>query len=227
MVESIQHDAMSTTATVAGKAAKWGLIGAIAAFAVPAVVIGGGGLLLGAAVASLATGPVMGAIASLAGLAISVTGILGGIAAGTASAASFGGTAAVGGALVGVAKGGNQVSRENAAYRDREKSLQFADARKANDREIRGMQQGYAIARADMEPMIQQREQAAFQKGQELVVSQLQEQMNAQMKAQAGATQTATADVGGKQLSLKCESKAEAKWQERMDNEPAASLERK
>jgi hypothetical protein len=215
MADAIDHDAASTTATVATKAVKWGVIGAIAAFAIPAVVVGGAGLLLGAGISAMATGGIGGAIASISGFLVGALGVAGGIAAGTASAASFGGAAAAGGALVGVAKGGAQVSAENAAFRRRENGVQFTEAKKANEREIRGFQQGYAVATADMEPKIQQREKNAFDNGQKYVVDQIHDHMNAQMQAQAGAVKTASVGFGEKELSLKCESKAEAVLKQR------------
>ena len=215
MADPIDHDGLSTGATVASSAIKWGVLGAIAAFAIPAVVIGGTGLLLGAGIAGMATGGIGGALASIVGFAVGAAGVVGGLIAGTSSAATFGGAAAAGGGLLGVIKGGERVSRENAAYRNRHNNVQLAGAKKANDSEIKGIQEGYAIARADLEPAIQQREKAAFEKGQEFVVTQIKDHMNAQMKAQSGAIQTASTGFAGKELSLKCESKAEAVLQQR------------
>lgn len=207
--EAINHDGVSATATVAGKAVKWGAIGALAAFAIPAAV----GVIAGMGIAALATGGVLGAIASVTGFLVGAAGV----GAGIYSAAVYGGTAAVGGGLLGAIKGGSQVSRENAAYQNRHHShgqnRQLATAKTFNDGEIKGIQEGYQLARADMEPAIQQREQRAFQKGQDMVVEQIQEHMNAQMGAQA--SQTKTGKFADKEIALKCESKAQAVIKER------------
>lgn len=200
--EAINHNAASTVATAGGKAVKYGLLGGLAAAVIPAVVVGGGGLLVAAFVGSLATGSVMGGVAALASLVIGAAAIVGGIAAGASSAGMIGTGAVVGGGLLGAMRGGNQVSRENQAFRNR------SQAAAPNPQEIKGVQQGYQMAQAEMMPMMQQREQMAFQKGQEAVVSQLQEQMNAQMTA--AASQEKKGNFADKELSLKCESKAQA-----------------
>lgn len=219
MADPINHDGLSSAATVGMKAAKWGLMGALVAFALPALVIGGTSLAVGAAIG--------GAIGSVIGIG----GLVAGVATGAVSAFSFGSTAAIAGGIVGAARGGDQVNREATAYRNRGAGVQNGKAKLFNDGEVRGLQEGYQIARADMEPMIQQREQAAFQKGQEYVVHQIQEQMNAQMQAAAaqapGQTQALAqnqnqaqtpAKVGAfadKALTLKCESKAQAVLEQR------------
>ncbi|NCY26903.1 MAG: hypothetical protein EBX37_19365 [Alphaproteobacteria bacterium] len=156
----------------------------------------------------------LGAVGSfLAGAA----GVVGGVIAGGYSAAAYGGAAAVGGGLIGVMKGGSQVTRENSAYANRHhargQNRQLAAAKTFNDGEIKGIQEGYQLARADMEQNIQKREQQAFQKGQEYVVEQIQEHMNAQMTAQA--SQTKSANFAEKEIALKCESKAQAVLKER------------
>jgi hypothetical protein len=203
MADPIHHDGASTVATVGSKAVKWGLLGAIASFAIPALVIGAPLFLAGAAI-----GGVIGSI--LGGL-----GIVGGLGAGIAGAA-YGGTASmIGGSLLGVAKGGDQISKENAAYRNRGRKNENSVVKAFNDGEIKGIQEGYQIARTDMEPMTQKREQVAFQKGQEFVVHQIQEHMQAQ---EAGAVPGAEKDKPGKfagKVALKCESKAEAIIQQR------------
>ncbi len=220
MADPINHDGFSTAATVGGKAVKWGLLGAIAAFAIPAVVIGGAGLLAGAAISALATGGIMGGIASVAGLLVSAAGVVGGVVAGVSSAASFGGGAAVVGGALGAVKGVGQVVDENSAYRNRGQGKQNTRAKTFNDGEIKGIQEGYQIAKSDIEPQIQKREQVAFQKGQEFVVNQIQEHMSAQMAAGADpkGQQAAAAAAGGfagKEIELKCESKAKAVLKQR------------
>lgn len=204
MADPINHDASSTVATVGSKAVKWGLLGAIASFAIPALVIGAPLFLAGAAI-----GGVMGSI-------LGVLGIVGGVGAGVAGAA-YGGTASIiGGSLLGVAKGGEQISKENAAYRNRGQRHHNTMTKAFNDGEIKGIQEGYQIARTDMEPLAQKREQVAFQKGQEYVVHQIQEHMQAQQTQTV--TQPGEEGKPGKfagKLALKCESKAEAIIQQR------------
>lgn len=217
MADPINHDGLSTTATVAGSAAKWGLLGAVAAFALPLLVLGGGGLLLGGAVAAAATGGAAGAVASIGGFLIGAVGVIGGLFAGVASASAVGGTAAAAGGLIGAVKGANQVGRENAAYRNRGLNHQFKEARAGNDRELKGFNEGYSARGADMEPQIQAREIAAFDRGEKNVLRQLQEHVEAQQPGAGKGRGTGTVEPGsskgsggfsGKELSLSCESKA-------------------
>ncbi|MBY0408318.1 MAG: hypothetical protein K2Q01_11565 [Rickettsiales bacterium] len=201
MADPIDHDGLSTAATVGSKAVKWGLLGAIAAFAIPALAVTGVGLLLGSFFGIGAIGAGIGAVV--------------GTIVGASTAATYGGGAAVAGGLVGAIRGSDQVSRENAAHRNRGRDHQLRQAKTYNDHEIRGIQEGYHIAQADMQPIMQQREMAAYQKGRIDLANQIQEQMNAQMAAQAGASQTTKANFADKELSLKCESKAEAVLKQR------------
>lgn len=201
MAKPVDHDALSATGTVAGSAVKWGVIAAIACVALPAVFLG-----------------------SIAGVAGALIGAgLGGVVA--VAATPIAGT-------VGLFKGGSRVARERQAHRDATSARDFSLAHKANDREIAGMQQGYMTAMQDMQPMVSQREKLAFEQGQQSVVQKIQEQMDAQAAAQngakapAGAMAASTADgaaakstvKGGfadKELSLNCESKAQAVLKQR------------
>jgi hypothetical protein len=199
--KAIDHDGVSTVATVGYKAAKWGIIGAIAAFALPMVA--------GFAAAAVASAILPAAIGSIAATLIGGAGIVAGLFTGV----TYGGAAAAGGGLIGAIKGGGQVNRENHAYAQRGHSKSMTKAREMNDRDIHNIQQGYGMAMHDLEPVVHQREAAAFARGQEALASQIQEQINAQSTS-AGA-QTKTGKFADKQLSLKCESKAEAILKER------------
>jgi len=179
--DPINHDGFSTTATIGSNVVKYGLLG------VAAAAVGGFALaVLGAGILTAVTGYgfVQGAGTMLGGGAL--TWIVGGGAAIT-SGIFAGGWGAVGGGFLGLFKGAEQVSRENNAFRkrvvERMQGGENKEAKLFNDGEIKGIDEGYAMAVKDMEPQMQ----VAFQKGQESVVQQIQEQM---MKAAAEAEQS-------------------------------------
>ena len=171
MADAINHDGASTVATVGSKAVQYGLLGAALAAAA------GFGLAVVAAgiVTSIAqVGFGVGASAMLSGGA--ATWIIG-MPAAAVTGWFGGGYAAVGGGLLGVLKGTDQVSRESNAFRRRVEANmakgQNKEAKLFNDGEIKGIDEGYAMAVQDLQPQMQ----AAFQKGQESVVQQIQAQM--------------------------------------------------
>lgn len=209
--EAINHDGISTAATVGSKAVKWGIIGAIAAFAIPALIIGGGGFLLGGMVAA---GAAAGSGAAITGAIIQGISLLAGVVTGGFAAASYGGTAAVAGGLYGAIRGGDQVSREGRAYRNRGHSHQNSMAKAFNDGEIKGIQEGYQLRGADMEPVIQQRERAAYIRGQKDLIEAAQEE-----ERKASAAQTVKTPGG--EVMVRCESKAQVirKEQEAKDKQ--------
>jgi len=228
MADTIEHDNLSSTATVGSKAVKWGLIGAIAAFALPALLIGGAGLLLGSGVAAMATGGFWGGLASVGGFAIGGAFVVTGVVVGSSSAVAYGGGAAVAGGLIGVLDGANQVSRENAAHRKHLAGHDFAHAKQANSREMLGFQKGAEFAAAEMEQMAHKREQMAFEAGERSVVEKLQQRMNAQMPGQAGSANghgspsvapdsSKGSGFASKESSLTCESRAEVVVNERQE----------
>lgn len=229
MVEPINHDGASTAATMGGKALKWGALGAIAAFAIPALVIGGGGILAGMAIAGMSTG-LMGGLLSVVGAIVGVAGVVVGVTTGATAAATYGGTAAVAGAGIGLIRGGQQVSRENAEAHKRASGPDFSKQKAGNDREIAGIQKGYHIAMADAEPIMQQREQVAFIKGQESIIEQINAHVAANSPGQGkgpGANSTVSPGEGkpggvapgeakgpgigfaDKEMKLQCSSRAE------------------
>ena len=184
-------------ATTGGQVFKWGLIGAVAAFAIPALVIGGGIGLLGMAVGG-ALGSIIGAVGVGAGIFAGVSGFAaGGLATG------------VGGGLLGMFKGARQVKSEQQAFENRAHKHEMSQAHKNgkiyNNGEIAGVQQGYQIGRADGE-------QVGFQKGQQYVVQQLQahvqQHMAAQQQMEAAAPESQT-KFSDQVASCHCESKVE------------------
>jgi len=191
----INHDGLSTATTVGTKALKYSLLGAAAAALIPLAIFAGGGLLIGAAVG--------GGLGSLIGGA----GIIAGIATGIAGFVSGGTYGAIGGGFLGAIKGGDQVSRENRAFRSRVEHNQSRHQNKMgkiyNDGEIKGIQEGYQMGHSEGEA-------AGFQKGQQFVVEQLQKHMAAEQEA---AHQPERKFAGT--VACKCESKAEAIIKER------------
>jgi hypothetical protein len=226
MADPIEHDGLSATGTVAGKAVKYGVLGGLA------VVAGGAllGALAGIAAVGLASTVLTLGYVGFGAAASSGLGVVAGIAGavlGGAGSLSLGGIGALVGGMLGVAKGGEQVSRENQASRSRVAGKQNTVAKAFSDGEVKGIQEGYQIARADMEPVAQKREQVAFQKGQEFVVNQIQEHMNSQMQEKpaaavkaGGFAQKEMAKGGG--ITLQCESKAKAILEQRVVNGLAA-----
>lgn len=108
MAKPINHDVSSTVTTAAWGGVKGAAKGLGLLLAVPAVLAGGIALLAGVGWAAAAMWAVGTAVAVGVGAAFSAPFL------GTA-AAVFGG----GGALMGLAKGGDKISRENASFRDR------------------------------------------------------------------------------------------------------------
>lgn len=196
--DPINHDGVSTVATVGEKAVKWGLIGGALAFLLPIGI----GLAAGYAAIALASA---GTIAGIAGaIGVSALGI-----AGMIGTWGLGSAGAVGGGLIGIFKGADKVSRETNAFRNRVmdnmRGRQNKDAKLFNDGEVKGLQEGYAIGRQDGE-------QVGFQKGQEFVVHQIQQHMQAE--AAAAQKMEQQKKFAGK-VACKCESKAEAIISER------------
>jgi hypothetical protein len=163
MAEPINHDTGSGVLTAAGSAAKWGIVGVIAAgvLSAGAAVVGIGllgGFLgtLGATFGSpfLAQASFMGgATAMLTGLPAWGTALLG-----VAGALTYGTTGALVGGLFGLAKGGSRVSAEKAAYNERaysqSQSRQQDLTQKVTDAEIAGTQKGYMLGAQDAEARI-------------------------------------------------------------------------
>lgn len=198
MAEAINHDGASTVATVGSKAVKWGLLGGALALALPLAFVGGT-IAAGLAAAGAAT---TAGMLGMGGLAL-LSGVMAFVTSG------YAGIATVGGGVIGALKGSNQVSQENNAFRTRVmenmRGRENKQAKLFNDGEVKGLQEGYNIGRADGE-------QTGFQKGQEFVVHQIQQHMQAEAAAAEQQTQQKKfADT----VACKCESKAEAIIKER------------
>ena len=192
--DPINHDLLSSTATAGLSAVKWSAIGALAIPLVGAAIMGAIGAAVVGGFGVVALGAALvGGIATLAAEAVLAPTLLGGMA--------------IGGGLLGIAKGGQRVSAENQAFRDRAMgnahSRQLKTAKLQNDGEIKGIQEGYQIGRADGE-------QVGFQKGQEFVVQQImQHQLAEQQAAAAAAQQPVGKHTAALAASCKCESKVE------------------
>ena len=219
--DPINHDGLSTVATMGSKAVKYGLIGGVGAALVGGLLAGGALLLAGGIAASLAGfGFAAGVGALLGGTGAVATGIVAAIGA-IASGVSYGGISAVVGGGIGALKGADQVSRESSAFRTRvTEKMQGHENKMAktfNDGEVKGLDEGYALAVKDMTPRLE----AAKQEGREEVVQAIQMQM---MQAQqAEQMQMAHGAEHGKKHADKfaahasCECKAEAVIKERQD----------
>lgn len=195
--DPINHDGVTTVGTVASKALKWGFIGVLAAMAVP-LTFGAASIGLGY-IAATATVSTAGTIALTAGaLMTGALALLTSVGSATLGLTSLGvgsifTTAGIAGAVgggLGVLKGADQVSRESSAFRSRVtarmQGAETTEIKKHNDMEIAGIQEGYAIAAQDMSAKMAQASQEAYQKGQESVVAQIQEQMMKAAAAEAG-----------------------------------------
>lgn len=201
--DPINHDGISTVATVGSKAVKYGLMGGLAALALPAV------LGTGAIFAALGAAGVLGAVSTGGAVALGI----GALVAGISAVASFGyaGVAAVGAGAVGALGGASQVSKESSAFRskvmERMEGRENKQAKIFNDGEVKGLDEGYALAVKDMAPRIE----AAKQEGRDEVVQAIQMQMmQAQQAEQAQHAQHPHAADHGKKHADKFECKAEA-----------------
>ncbi len=207
MADAINHDGPSTVATVGSKAVKFGLLGGLAAIVLP-ILIGGAAILVAGPMIAAGT---VGGIAG--GIAVGALGLAGALATW-----GLGSAGAIIGGTFGILKGSEKVSAENSAFRSRVAAKMRGDENKDqknfNDGENKGLEEGYQLATRDMGGQIEQREQAAFQKGQEVVVQQIQEQMmKAAQAEQGGAAPAVAAAVGaGALASAAVEQKSEKKF---------------
>ena len=216
--DPINHDGITTVGTVGSKAVQYGAMGALAAVVVPAVLAVATVALAYAAVTTIAAGTVA---AVAGGVALGIGAVISGIMA--AGSFGFAGAAAVGGGFLGALKGADKVSRENSAFRqrvtERLNGHENKEAKLFNDGEIKGIDEGYALAMQDMQPQLQ----AAFQKGQETIVQQIQEHMMQAAEAQQQAPAQALVQDQPQQAKLadkfecKAACKAEAVIQERQE----------
>lgn len=223
--DPINHDGVSTVATVGEKALKYGAMGGLAA-ALVGGLLAGGALVLGIGLAASITGFgfAAGAGAMLGGAGLAITGIA--AAAGAIwSGVTYGGMSALVGGGLGVLKGASQVSRESSAFRakvtERMEGRENKMAKMFNDGEVKGLDEGYALAVKDMAPRIE----AAKQEGREEVVQAIQMQMMQAQQAEQAQHAHVTAhdkkhaDKFAAQAS--CECKAEAIIKERHDKAAA------
>jgi len=189
MAQPINHDGLSSATTAGGEVLKWGALGAIAAFAIPALIVA----------------------IPLSLIGLGTLGLIGGAVAGVFGFMAGGAAMGVGGGLLGAVKGNRRVNDEEQAFRDRVRgnmeSQKHKHARIYNNGEIAGVQEGYGIGRADGE-------QVGFQKGQEFVVRQLQQHVQQHLAAQQQMAMAAQAPQSDSKFSdevasCKCESKVE------------------
>jgi hypothetical protein len=214
--EAINHDGITTVGTVAEKAVKGGLLGGLLTVGLGVALITGA-LFIGvpAVAAAITTSSLSGGL--VAGGLTLLAGALGVGAIGWGSLGTL-----IGGAA-GALKGASQVSRESGEFRARvEERMQGREnkmARQFNDGEVKGIDEGYAMAVQDMAPRLE----AAKQEGREEVVQAIQQQM---MQAQAAQAAQQGAEPAGKKhadkLAVTATCKAEAIVQERHNNAAAA-----
>jgi hypothetical protein len=216
--DPINHDGISTVATVGDKAVKYGAMTGLLALALP--------IALGAATLFLGVPAIVGAVAAGSVTSALVAGgltLLGGIA--TFLTTGYAGASAVIGGGLGALKGASQVSRESGSFRskimEKMEGRENKMAKSFNDGEVKGLDEGYALAVKDMAPRLE----AAKQEGREEVVQAIQMQM---MQAQqAEQAQHANAADHGKKHADKfaphttVECKAEAIIKERHDKAAA------
>ena len=215
MADPINHDGASTVATVGSRAVIFGFLAGAAALAIP-VALGAATLFVGipAVAAAFTSGSsflggigaaFLPATLTLLGGALTAASVVGSATLGLAGIGTVAGGAAVGGGLLGALSGADKVSRESNAFRRRvEANMAKGENKEAklfNDGEIKGIDEGYAMAVQDLQPQMQ----AAFQKGQESVVQQIQAQM---MQAAAAEQQAAPAQPKEGKFADKFECKA-------------------
>ncbi len=214
--DPINHDGISSVSTVGEKAVKYGAAAGLLALALP--------IALGAATLFIGVPAVVGAIAAGSVTSALVAGgltLLGGVA--TFLSSGYAGISAVVGGGLGALKGASQVSRESSSFRskvmERMEGRDNKEAKKFNDGEVKGLDEGYAMAVKDMEPRIE----AAKQEGREEVVQAIQMQMMQAQQAEQ-AQHAHAADHGKKhadKFEAKLECKAEAIIKERHDKAAA------
>jgi len=199
MAEPINHNTESGVLTAAGSAAKWGLLGVIAAgvLTAGAVVLGiglAGGLLgsIGATVGSHALGAASfggWAGSMLSGIGAWITGAIA-----VAGAVTYGATGALLGGLFGLAKGGSRVNAEKEAYHEYAQTVsqthQQKLTRQITDAEIAAEQRGYVVGAQDAEAHIANQLQTMAMQQQSALTQSEQTTGNT-----AGAVATATAEA--------------------------------
>jgi len=192
-------DNITTAVTGAAKGGIIGvLVGAVAVFA--AITLGAGFVgALGSAIGiGSGAGPAMGALFSGGAL----TWLAGITAAGVGVA--YGTVPALLGGAIGLAKAGDRINHKAAHAGRAAHSHQQMQEKARNDGIIEGTQQAYQM----LAPQFEQREQAAYQKGQQDIVEQIQQHAMKEMEQQqkqVGAAIETKPDAKG--FAAKCEAK--------------------
>lgn len=105
------------------------------------------------------------------------------VSSGLAASIGFGGLAAAGGALFGLAKGASKAERENAAYNAKVRNkLAGKDAEMAEVHN-QAMTLGYQTAIQQLKPQVEQYGQQAFEAGKQSVLAELQQHAAAEHSA--------------------------------------------
>jgi len=157
MAKPIQHNAFDTVEEAAYGGVKYAALGAVASFVVGAAAVGAAALVASAFVTvSL---PLVGVAA---------------LATGAATAFMGGTTSTLVGGLIGIFKGANKASKENAAYAAKMREAQLNPQAQIIEAQNAGMQQGYAAAAQQLQGKAQEIYAQGMQAGQTEVLKKIE-----------------------------------------------------